>query len=146
MKKRKLTWIDNFLARARVRAKRFYHRSGVRKVNAVYDKLKTIAATHVCKAIGIDPAAPAASPIIDIIIQLLPIILPLILQCFAPKPAATVANNPGLLYRFRLRAIVRDAVPGMDPDTAAIRDHVFNALLAAGKTVTEEDMAAVAAG
>lgn len=115
-------------------------------MQAVYDKLNKIVAGHVAKMLGVDAGNPTASPIIDIIIQLIPVLLPLILQCFNPPKAAAVANDPKFAERLRLRFFLAQHIPGMDPETVALRQHAFDAFLLAGKNVTEEDMTAVQNG
>lgn len=110
-------------------------------MQAVYDRLTALALLNLGKRVG----GAVGGPFIDIIVQLIPVLLPMLLQCFQPKPAAAQAANPGLIVRWHLRRELEKAVPGNDLDSIMLRGHVFDALLATGKTVTEEDMAAIAA-
>ena len=107
-------------------------------------RLQLVVVGYLVKVKGLENIA--ASPFIDIIIQLLPIILQLLAGCNPPAPAALEAQKPGLLSRFQLRKLIRQQLVGDDTDTLALREHLFNACVYAGKQVTTEDIEAVLAG
>ena len=114
-------------------------------MQAVYDRLHTVIVSSLVKVKGMESAG-VKGPFLDIIIALGPTIIPLLINCFSgPKAAAGEANRPGLLSRLTLRRKIREALDGGDGDTLAAREHLFQACLAAGKTLTEEELATVTA-
>lgn len=85
----------------------------------------------------------SAGSLAPIIAVLIPIVADLIIGCFDnPERAAAEARRPGLISRWRLRREIRSLVPDDDADSAQIREHVFNAVLSAGRTATAADFGA----
>lgn len=115
-------------------------------MQAVYDRLALYVAKKLARALGFDPDDKAASPIIDLIVSLLPMILPLLIGCFAtPAQATAQANRPDFLRRISLRRFLLENVPGFDAETVRLRHAAFDVLLDAGTTITEAEMATLAA-
>jgi hypothetical protein len=96
--------------------------------------------------LGSDPDTKFA--IGPIIIALIPVVVDLIKKCSEnTERAASLARNPGLIRRWRLRGEIEKLVPGDDKDSKEIREHLFNAALAAGRTAKASDFeATVGAG
>jgi hypothetical protein len=115
----------------------------------VYDRLSATAASHVAKTSGLEDAA-APGPFLVWIEGLVAQFLPMLINgCVppAPTPAAAVADaaNPRLIQRARLKFAIWRSVP--DGETyQQIGQPVFDGLLAAGKTLTEADVAEVLSG
>lgn len=98
------------------------------------ERLSILAATEAEK---LPNSAGSLAPIIAVLI---PIIADLIIGCFDdPERAASEARRPGLIARWRLRREIRGLVPDDDADSVQVREHLFNAVLAAGKTATASD-------
>jgi hypothetical protein len=112
---------------------------------AVYNRLAQTAAAEAAKSPGMEGAANPG-PFIQFLQQLFAQLLPMLLACI-PKAAdaAAAAQAPSFWQRFSLKLHIR----GEMPDRASYvqyGDALYTSMLAAGKTVTEQDMVDVAAG
>lgn len=96
----------------------------------------TIAEAERSDRLGSDPDTKFA--IAPIIIALIPVVIDLIKKCSSTDPAS-IARSPGLLRRWKLRGEIEKLVPGNDSESREVREHLFQSVIAAGKTASPAD-------
>lgn len=111
---------------------------------SVYMRWADGAQAELAKSPGLENVG-ADRPFLDMIVELFKELAPLLISCFvSPARAAAEAQNPRLITRARLRLHLRNMLRDED-SVRAFGDPLFRAVLAVGRTATEQDFEEVAA-
>lgn len=113
-------------------------------MKALAHRLAAVVVANLVKRKGLERLAED-TPWLDFIIDLIQQLLPILIGCFStPALAGFELRKPGVLTRVRLRLAIRQKLDDRE-SIDLLAGPMFDAMLDAGKTVTDAEVAAAIA-